>query len=673
MVEEAAPIYLHDDALFWARKYCDRGWRVVPLHGLQEDGKSCTCSRGEDCGKSAGKHPIYKSWATRATHEFASVEGDLKGRRNVGLAMGAGYVAVDVDGDDGRRSLKKLCEEHPDWPDGPVAETGSGGLHFLFKTKECFKNSVKIVDGIDIRSEGGQIVACPSLHRSGRRYRWLPQDMEQPDGPSTFDLEVPELPEWLASILRGTAHLEFDIGGWLAEQDPAVSGENGSRVLMRIAHKCVRAGMCRTFSRFTDVIAPWNARCDPPWNDKELLHAYENAFGKYKTEAAIELPIDKNGQVICSRVHVDMIVRADPRYEGQFRFNKRTMDHCFRDEVLTEEEVTRIEVEICDRYRLRSINKQWLRDSIYACGEESAFDPVVDYLKGLKWDGVKRIAEVPARYMNAKESPLTAAMFKRWMIGAASRALTPGVQMDNVLILWGPQGYRKSSFFRAMAGGWHVDTALDLTNKDVYLMLHRAWLMEWSELASIAKLDNERVKAFISSTEDNFRPPYGRTQHLQAAERRDRGLDEQAQLPQRPHRAPPLLDHRVEAPIDVDGDHARCSDQLWAEAVVLARASSTTSPRTKRRRAPSTRGVHAGGSDLPGHARPGGRRDGDQQAWTSVCAYVGLRSDISGRQRDSVTTALYDCGLPERADDGRRGRQARAKWMWDRVPRVQVE
>jgi hypothetical protein len=305
---------------------------VVPLNGLKDDG-ACTCKRGMECApKNRGKHPFYTGWVQRATDDFAAVEKDLKGGHNIGLAMGHGLVALDVDGEDGRRVLAKLITDHPGlWPDGPTAETGSGSLHFVFATTESFKNAVKLFDGgagggIDVRSEGGQIVACPSNHRSGRRYRWV----ELSPGVSSFDLEVPQLPEFLAEIMRGTAHITFDIQAWLSTAEPSIQGENGSAALMRVAHKLVRAGQCRTVERFLQVIEPWNKRCKPDWSEKELEHAFDNAFGKFRTEATVELPTDKNGQVICTRVHLDQIVRADPQYEGQLRWNVRLMETAFK-------------------------------------------------------------------------------------------------------------------------------------------------------------------------------------------------------------------------------------------------------------------------------------------------------------------------------------------------------
>ncbi len=665
---ESEPIFLHQDVSYWARKYADRGWRMVPLFGLLEDGKTCACKKGAECGKSSGKHPIYGSWASRATAELAEVEDELrKPSRNIGLAMGAGLVAIDVDGEDGLRSLKRMLGEHPgEWPDGPVAETGSGWLHFLFATQEVFKNSVKIVDGIDVRSEGGQIVACPSLHRSGRRYRWMPQDPDNQDGPSSFDLEVPQLPEWLAEILRGTARLEFDISGWLKDQAPAVQGESGSKVLMRVTHKLVRAGMCRTLERYYRVIAPWNARCEPPWSDAELERAFDNAFSKFKTEASVELPMDKNGQVICGRTHVDQIVRQDPRYEGQFRFNTRLMKPEFQDGALTATERTRIEVEICNRYRLRSVNPLWLRESILAYAEESSYDPVAEYLRGLEWDGTKRIAQVPERYLKTAMSPINAAMFYRWMVGAARRALEPGCKMDNVLILYSPeQGWNKSSFFYELARGWHIDSRVDLTDKDAYLQLHKSWILEWSELSSIARMENEAIKAFISSREDNFRPPYGEAVVTKPRASVIVGTTNKKQMLSDPTGSRRYWILEMLAPADLLGIVA-VRDQLWAEAVAAVKAGEqhwlTKLEDAARKEAAtdfrSVDTIYKATCDALEHW-------GDQISWSQLCAMVDVETHPGPRIRDSICQALEERDYVNK----RVLVDKKRVWMWVREPR----
>ena len=144
---------------------------------------------------------------------------------------------------------------------------------------------------------------------------------------------------------------------------------------------------------------------------------------------------------------------------------------------------------------------------------EHPFHPVEEYLRGLRWDGVKRLNSSCGDWLPVDPSLLNIAMVRAWFISAVARALDPGCKVDTLLILVGPQGYRKSEALRALAGDeWFSDTAIDLSTKDAYMALQRVWILEWSELEAIKRArDANAVKSFLSSRVDGpFRPPYGR-------------------------------------------------------------------------------------------------------------------------------------------------------------------
>lgn len=143
---------------------------------------------------------------------------------------------------------------------------------------------------------------------------------------------------------------------------------------------------------------------------------------------------------------------------------------------------------------------------------ERRYHPVAEYLQRLVWDGVSRIDHVADEILGAEDSRLNRAILRKWFISAAARPLEPGCKVDTVLILFGDQGAGKSTFFAELAGQeWFSDSAMDLTNKDAYLLLRRVWILEWSELESMQRArDAGAVKAFISTRVDTFRPPYGK-------------------------------------------------------------------------------------------------------------------------------------------------------------------
>jgi len=218
-----------------ALSYAARGWSVFPLHGVVNGG--CTCGR-RDCN-SAGKHPLVRHGLKEATIEAATI-GEWWSRwplANIGIATGknSGVVVIDIDLPRALASLDKLVHKLPSTLTGC---TGGGGLHLIYrgvrtelrcttsqvpgigddpssvgprtcgptslgKSEEpkspaaslrCSSGRLPGIDGplpgVDLRAEGGYIVAPPSLHRSGTRYTWL--DPQVPIAMAPSWLKQPE-------------------------------------------------------------------------------------------------------------------------------------------------------------------------------------------------------------------------------------------------------------------------------------------------------------------------------------------------------------------------------------------------------------------------------------------------------------------------------------------------
>jgi len=158
-----------------AISYGDMCWRVLPLYGII-DGR-CAC--GNPKCESPGKHPQSRfapHGVKNATFDGNEIcrwfgNGEVL---NLGIATGpeSGIVVVDVDErHGGAESLKALG----DLPRTATVKTG-GGWHYYFKCPEGvdIRNSAgKLGPGLDIRGAGGYVVAPPSMHVSGVRYKWL--------------------------------------------------------------------------------------------------------------------------------------------------------------------------------------------------------------------------------------------------------------------------------------------------------------------------------------------------------------------------------------------------------------------------------------------------------------------------------------------------------------------
>lgn len=142
--------------------------------------------------------------------------------------------------------------------------------------------------------------------------------------------------------------------------------------------------------------------------------------------------------------------------------------------------------------------------------EENKFNPLVNYLRGLVHDGVTRLNRVAATYLGASKD-IENVFLRLWMISAVARGLAPGSKADCMIVLEGPQGAGKSRAIQALAGpGLYSDQLGDLGSKDAILQINGVWIVEISELDALGRAENSRIKAFISSSSDRLRLPYGR-------------------------------------------------------------------------------------------------------------------------------------------------------------------
>ena len=180
------------DLLEEALQLAEDGFRIIPLHTPDPTHASgCSCRRSE-CN-SVGKHPRTANGVKDATLDEKEI------RRwwatwpdaNIGIATGGGLVVLDVDPrHDGDSSLEALEGEYGEIVTRSV-RTGGGGLHLYLQGDLPSRGAFR--PGLDLKAEGGYVVAPPSLHVSERQYKW----MDRGEG-------IRVVPDGLARIVRGS-------------------------------------------------------------------------------------------------------------------------------------------------------------------------------------------------------------------------------------------------------------------------------------------------------------------------------------------------------------------------------------------------------------------------------------------------------------------------------------
>lgn len=153
------------------------------------------------------------------------------------------------------------------------------------------------------------------------------------------------------------------------------------------------------------------------------------------------------------------------------------------------------------------------RDAIRLLALQNSFDPVRDFLDGLKWDGTLRLDTWLSRYLGADDDKLTRAMGRAVLIAGVRRVRSPGCKFDFVLVLEGPQGRGKSTALKVLAGGeeyFSDEIVIGENYKEQQELLRGKWIVEMPELAGLNNAEVRRVKQFISKTHDRARGAWQR-------------------------------------------------------------------------------------------------------------------------------------------------------------------
>lgn len=165
--------------LEWALQCARQGLRVHPLYEVGDD-LVCRCWKGARCEEKArGKHPRLDAWHKAASRDVEQVTQWWTQWSTAGIGIATGAESrvwvLDLDGEAAIEWYRQQCKAHGltrtigvktgrgrhlwfEWPDGDV---------------EIRNSSKKIAQDVDVRGNGGFVIAPPTLHRSGVRYEWL--------------------------------------------------------------------------------------------------------------------------------------------------------------------------------------------------------------------------------------------------------------------------------------------------------------------------------------------------------------------------------------------------------------------------------------------------------------------------------------------------------------------
>lgn len=495
-----------------ALDYAKRGWAVFPL--VERD-----------------KIPAVQGGFKAATHDLEQIEAawDVRPSMNVGIATGTmsnGLVVIDLDvdpmkGEDGLETLRLWEKEHGELPETVTAVTGSGGMHLYYICNTPVGCSVDNDKGVDIRGDGGYVVAPPSLHPNGRRYEWENHPEEY-------------------AVAKADGNVYAFIRSIQGERRRGERFKLPDRIGAGRRNDTLYRQGCSLQSMGYDDDLIWatlettnRLKCDPPVSVEELRKIHESVLQHPKgqkrpsqavsggSDAKASLMLKANGAPQQTIENCTRVLSTDTRLAGRFRYNEvaytRTVtlplpwDNGEGTRAITDADYCGLAAFMEREYGL--MNKNKAIDAVTNAAMANRWNPLREWLESLRWDGEERISYLLPLFLGCDPSDYNIAVMHLFMQGAVTRAYEPGTKFDYMPVLIGAQGLGKSMFLRRLAGDseWYCDNFNTVEGDAAAEKLRGMWIVELAELlATKRQKDVESIKAFVTSTVDTIRPKYAR-------------------------------------------------------------------------------------------------------------------------------------------------------------------
>lgn len=448
----------------------------------------------------------------------------------IGMPTGTaiGEFVLDIDpGKGGQDSLDHLAMIHGPLPDTKIVLTGGGGVHYYFTMPDFdLRNSAsdeRLGNGVDIRANGGYVIVPPSNHPSGGVYQ--DELSEDPIVPA---------PSWLLSLLREQVKAPAPPIG-----DVIPEGQRESTLLSLAGSMRRRGSSPKAIAAALHVE---NERCQPPLATSDI-ERMAKSVGRYAPAA------DDN------RAIPDMTGRAEALNgtgEAQYK-GSVTLIPAWREDLW---QTKGGQVQPCDA-NLLSIFKNhgdwadlwfdevrgkhmrcdspvgiddyqgavtWFSEEMHVQTKslksvelamkfqcrQNPRDLLKEFLDGLPaWDGSDRLTHFFDNVAGTGQNAYTAEVGRLLWCSLVARALDPGCQYRNVIILEGEENTGKSRLIRGIGGDeWTIELTHDVKSDDAKRLLKGAWVAELAELSSMSRSEVNALKAYVTAVTDRWVEKY---------------------------------------------------------------------------------------------------------------------------------------------------------------------
>ena len=171
-----------------------------------------------------------------------------------------------------------------------------------------------------------------------------------------------------------------------------------------------------------------------------------------------------------------------------------------------ERERNLMRMDIEKRFKIKAKNGD-IDTVVTSASDKFRYHPIKSKILSTKWDGIPRAESFFIDVLGVEDNVYNRECTRKWLLAGIYRLFEPGTKFDEMLIIHGDQGLSKSTTFKKLALNFYVSETEKLS-LETLIKIELAWVVDFTELATMKKTDIDTFKAWLSETSDIYRGKY---------------------------------------------------------------------------------------------------------------------------------------------------------------------
>ena len=225
------------------------------------------------------------------------------------------------------------------------------------------------------------------------------------------------------------------------------------------------------------------------------------------TQEKMKISTNENGKVIQTLVNLEKIILSIvPVSYNELTHAIEIVNKQGETTNYEERERNLIRMDIEKRFKIKAKNGD-IDTAVTCASDKFRYHPIKSKILSEEWDGIPRAESFFIDVLGVEDNVYNRECTRKWLLAGIYRLFEPGTKFDEMLIIHGEQGLSKSTTFKKLALNFYVSETEKLS-LETLIKIELAWIVDFTELATMKKTDLDTFKAWLSETNDTYRGKY---------------------------------------------------------------------------------------------------------------------------------------------------------------------